>query len=130
LRQAGAILHGRLDGDQVSNLLAEAQYGVLAYRGDALAKSSVFAAYCAHGVCPIVLANQAVTFDGLKCSLNFLEGLPQGRRSTSAATAVGHSAWKWYQSHRVECHSAAVLSLLAAVGKTRLEIGTATEAIQ
>ncbi len=112
IREAGAAVHGRVESAPASRLLSEMQFGVIAYRGDALAKSGVFAAYCAHGLCPVVLANQPVTLDGLQSGRNYHAEIPSDDLAVRAARAIGKSAWAWYQSHRLECHAAAVRRLV------------------
>lgn len=114
IRAAGAVVHGRLHTEQVSSLLADARYGVVAYRGDALGKSGVLAAYSSHAVCPIVLADHVTTPDGLRAGRNFHAGIPPRDFPAASAMAVGKGAWCWYQNHRLERHVAATRDLLQA----------------
>src|SRR5262249_21374532 len=62
----------------VSELLERTRFGFIAYPLDFIGKSSVFAAYSAHGVVPIVLSDKHGAFDGLQPVRHFLDGLRLG----------------------------------------------------
>ncbi len=116
LRAAGARLCGRLDADGAHQVLASARYGVLARSNNLLAKSSVFAAYCAHGVCPIVIGGGASTADGLRAGEQFAVELPRSATET-ATVQIAEAAWKWYQTHTVDRHLAVLLEVSAAAAR-------------
>lgn len=112
LRAIGPVEHGRLDPDALCSLLRESAYGLLSYRSDVIGKSSVFAAYCAHGVCPVLVTRQAVTMDGVQSSLNFFSGIGAARAAGEEGRArVARAAWDWYQQHRLSCHADIVRGL-------------------
>ena len=46
---------GALPADCISKILQDARYGLIAYPSDMLEKSTIFAAYAAHGVIPLLL---------------------------------------------------------------------------
>lgn len=117
LRRAGVIVHGRLEPAGVGPLLADASYGIVAYETPAVAKSSVFAAYCAYGVCPILLATRYAPSDGLQAGRHYLPGIPYRSDELHAHLEVGQRAWHWYQDHRIERHVLALKGLLAATGR-------------
>jgi hypothetical protein len=116
LRTAGVRLCGRLDADEAHRMLASARYGVLARSGSLLAKSSVFAAYCAHGVCPIVFDRGASHADGLRAGEQFAVELPRPGTET-ASVRIGEAAWEWYQAHTVDRHVAVLLEVSAAAAR-------------
>lgn len=107
LRKAGVILHGRLTSTEASRLLADASFGVVAYPVEYVAKSGVFAAYCAHGVCPVLLSDRFVPSDGLAAGAHYLAGIPAVKVNTAKVESIGSAAWEWYQPHRVASHVSA-----------------------
>lgn len=98
------IQHGRLDDEAVRHLMENALFGLLAYPVGYVAKSSVFAAYCAHGVCPILLSAEHRDADGLKAAIHYLPHLPDP--STAADfDSTRQAAWEWYQPHSTTRHA-------------------------
>jgi hypothetical protein len=93
---------GVLSGPEVSRLLLGSAAGFLAYPPDFLPKSTIFAAYCAHGVLPVCVwdrhpADRAPYWTG------------EGDPSATAAAARG-----WYAEHRLERQAARFRKMLAA----------------
>lgn len=103
LRVNGVVQHGRLDDRAVRTLMQDALFGLLAYPVEYVAKSSVFAAYCAHGICPVLISNRYVQADGLVAGSHYLPGMP-GIDGMGQAKIVGQVAWEWYQPHSVAGH--------------------------
>lgn len=114
LLQAGAKIHGHLESAQVSRLLSDAAFGVVEYPANAAAKSGVLAAYCAHGVCPVLIAESYASSDGLVPGRHYLAGIPTGRIDSNTIADIGGAAWEWYQSHAAGTHVAAQLELFNA----------------
>jgi hypothetical protein len=102
------IQHGRLGADKISDLMRDARFGVIAYPVAAIAKSSVFAAYCAHGLCSVVLSKEYAPSDALLAGQHYLPGVPCGIVDIDKAQQVGEGAWGWYQSHSIACHGNAL----------------------
>ncbi len=114
LESSRLIIHGRLDEPAVVDVMRKAGYGVVAYGAHELAKSGIFAAYCAYGLCPIVLSDNRVgDADGLEEGVHYVAGFrsPDELPSNHAAN-IGQSAWHWYRPHRIEMHARAVLGLV------------------
>ncbi|MBS0454800.1 MAG: hypothetical protein JSS14_26175 [Proteobacteria bacterium] len=106
--------HGSLPAEQVSQRLAQARYGLLWYPPRVAAKSGVFAAYSAHGVCPILLADDYHVHDGLVPGRHYAAGhtgLHEGRLD---AAAIGKTVFDWYQPHRIDAHAQAFRDLMRA----------------
>jgi hypothetical protein len=72
LGQAAIIPFGQLSRDFVSRQLLTCRFGLLSYDIARLAKSTVFAAYAAHGVVPICVGSKAKPRDGLEEGKHFL----------------------------------------------------------
>jgi len=98
------ILHGRLTQLDISKLMEKAMFGFLAYPISVISKSGVFAAFCAHGVCPILISDTYVTTDGLVPGKHYLKAIPSDMEGDQLASRVGCETWSWYQSHRLDMH--------------------------
>ncbi|MDL9999329.1 hypothetical protein QTI24_11990 [Variovorax sp. J22P240] len=110
LSEEGVAVRGKLSADEVSAALAAARLGAVAYPVEFVAKSGVFAAYCAHGVCPILLSSSYATHDGLVANEHFLAGF-NALAGDSRARVVGSNARAWYEPHRVSAAQAAFQAL-------------------
>lgn len=117
LIRGGAKIHGHLDAEQVSGILSDAAFGVVKYPAAAAAKSGVLAAYCAHGVCPVMITESGAEADGLVPGRHYLAGIPPGIVSEDEAVRVGSAAWAWYRPHGVAAHVAAQQGLITC-GRT------------
>lgn len=116
LRDAHVVQHGRLAKEEVSSHLSDASFGILAYSVDYVAKSGVFAAYCAHGVCPVLIAGNFVPSDGLIPSAHYLTGLPVDVDLGITVKKIGDTAWHWYQTHNLAAHGNKLKQLLCEAG--------------
>ena len=105
----GVVVRGMLPADQVSQALLSARHGVLSYPADFVAKSGIFAAYAAHGMCPVLLWRDYDVHDGLRAGVNYaagfgaLDALGTGDFLAQAAR-IGRAARQWYEPHRVDAH--------------------------
>ena len=101
----GIALHpmGRLPADRVSQLMAQSLAG-MAYSKDnfRLAKSGVFAAYCAHGLVPIVTSSRSSPQDGLFEGKHFLfSSTPKSGINRDRIDAIAQNANRWYHRHSI-----------------------------
>lgn len=105
LDQLGSIPIQQLgvqSAEQISEVLQNAIAGVVSYPTDYLAKSGIFAAYCAHGVLPIVVSQQVHDQDGLGLNQQYV--LLQDSMMNSPE-AIATAAYNWYQSHALDRHA-------------------------
>jgi hypothetical protein len=95
---------GVLPQGRVSEVLQRARFGFVAYPLDFIGKSTVFAAYAAHGVVPIVLSDSHGTFDGLHPARHFLDGLRLETAGEGAhdLASIQRNSFTWYASHSVK----------------------------
>lgn len=114
LERTGAMAHGRLEPEEVSKLLAEAAFGMVTYPANYVAKSSVFAAYCAHGVCPILISKHYAPSDGLVAGQHYWASLPT-KVQQDRFEEIGRAAWEWYQLHRVASHVSVQKSIFKGI---------------
>jgi hypothetical protein len=110
----GVIQQGRLEAGNISDLMRDALFGIIAYPVNYIAKSSVFAAYCAHGLCPVILSNGGYALsDGLVARQDYLPGVPVGLvDADNKVQWIGENSWGWYQSHTIACHGNALRHFL------------------
>ncbi|MBO9514745.1 MAG: hypothetical protein J7549_11560 [Variovorax sp.] len=117
LEQEGVVSHGMLSVEEVSAELSAAACGALAYPTDYVSKSGVFAAYCAHGVCPVLLAKDYGVHDGLSPHVHYVPGFEALTASNPDTRGIGQEARKWYEPHRVDAHIGALQAMAAEVRK-------------
>jgi hypothetical protein len=118
LVQEGAVVHGLLSEERVSAAMRSAAFGVVEYTTFDTAKSGIFAAYAAHGMCPVLLWRDYDVHDGLRAGVNYaagfgaLDALGTGDLLAQAAR-IGRAARQWYEPHRVDAHVDALKTLSA-----------------
>lgn len=112
---AGVVIRGKLSADAVSAALSEAEYGVVVYPADYVSKSSVFASYCAHGACPVLLSDEYGVHDGLRPNVHYASGFEALGDSFIDSRTVGRAARKWYEPHSVQAHVEALRSMTTKV---------------
>ncbi|HUD32763.1 MAG TPA: hypothetical protein VMR43_07050 [Variovorax sp.] len=118
LAESGAVVHGMLSEAEVSRAMLAARFGVVRYEPIYACKSGIFAAYAAHGMCPILLWHDYDTHDGLQAGVNYADGFDAfpktGEGDLSAhAARIGRAARQWYEPHRVDAHVDALKKLHA-----------------
>lgn len=96
---------GELSIADLADVLSSCAFGFVHHPPFCLAKSSIFASYCAQGVIPVV----GESFPGQ------VDGLTDGRQLVSPKTAASAreagweacslAAWSWYMAHRVQIHA-------------------------
>lgn len=105
---------GPLDAGSVSAHLRGAKYGLFRYPVRYVGKSGLFAAYAAHGICPVNFWRRSIaddenwfarmpdSADGIERGRSYL-AWPDVRKnpsgSSQAAAAVGARALQWYKTH-------------------------------
>lgn len=100
LGEATVTSTGRLAADEISRLLADAVAGFFHYPTDYLSKSTIFAAYCAHRMIPVVDAEVEKQADELKDGLHFWTASRGGDDwDLAQGQEVADRAYHWYQGH-------------------------------
>ena len=115
-REAGLPIEarGRLEAAALSENLLDARFGLLAYPASFLAKSTIFAAYAAHGVAPIVIDERGTPdMDGLAAGLAYL---PLEHVSAGVPEEIARGARRWYAGHDTAAHADAVMRLFEGAG--------------
>lgn len=104
LSNKNIIQHGRLDSDKVSELMRESMFGVVTYPIEYISKSGVFAAYCAHGMCPVVNSKHYTSTDGLVENSQYISISSLSNLRFNEHSDVGLAAWQWYFHHSLKEH--------------------------
>jgi hypothetical protein len=103
---------GVLPAADLAGILSKSTFGFAQHESFALAKSGVFAGFCAFGAIPVVPKSFAGEVDGLMDGVHLLSpgtvksALPGGMERCSAA------AWNWYSDHRLHQHASIYAQLL------------------
>lgn len=113
------IQHGRLNDLEVGGLMRDALFGLLAYPVNVIAKSSVFAAYSAHGLCTLLISDDYMDTDGLVPGVHYLQGFNTIKDVKRASAEIGQNAWSWYQSHSQSVHARTLVELIADADRRR-----------
>ena len=98
-----------LGPEQATRLLAGSRTGLLDYFDGYLGKSSIFAAYCSHGLAPVLLARNESQADGLEAGQHFLVAQFLGQEVRVAEQQrIADAALAWYSSHTLARMSDAI----------------------
>lgn len=102
------IAMGERSSPEINTLLLNSVAGFLDYPAIVLAKSSIFAAYCAHSLIPIVVgtAYDALQVDGLEAGKHYWLAEHQAEpMNLATAQAIANNAHTWYQTHNLSVHA-------------------------
>ncbi len=114
LQDRAVVAHGRLAPEAIRTLMAHTRFGLTRYRVRDVAKSGVFAAYCAYGLVPVLVTDTHGASDGLRPGSHYLDGIPDKAIAHDDCLRVARNAFEWYQGHSVQAHAQALGELLAA----------------
>jgi len=104
---------GQLPAAEVSRRLSESMFGFLTYFDGFLAKSGIFAAYCAHGVLPILAGSDGCDLDGIREGREFSSAWRLQQNATDVdLQAVADNANMWYRNHSLKKTAANTVQLL------------------
>jgi hypothetical protein len=104
-RQLGRIpitCLGQLAADSVSNQLISCRFGLLNYDVKRLQKSTIFAAYAAHGVIPVCIGSQANASDALEEGQHFLRW---PSKTVPDLGVMQIKLMQWYEGHSIPKHA-------------------------
>ena len=93
---------GNLSSDEISNILNQSRFGFLNYPVAYLAKSGIFASYCAHGLLPISFNSDNDDTDGVMPGEHFLSTEIALNSNFQAGNAIAKKAHSWYWEHSIE----------------------------
>ncbi len=91
---------GRLSVSQIQEIFLNCYAGFLDYNPDFLAKSTIFAAYCAYGMLPISANFSDFSIDGIDPGRHYwMAGEDTLEKNLEPVQAIADNAHAWYQSH-------------------------------
>jgi hypothetical protein len=97
---------GALGASQLAEELSLAMFGFLSFPAIVLGKSSIFAAYCAHGTIPVVAKAFEGEVDGLRDGVHLLSPKTVHATLASGLDRYSMQAWQWYSGHGIHAHAA------------------------
>jgi len=97
---------GVLAATEIASQFSRSTFGFLSYPHTRLAKSGVFAGYCAHGVIPLIARHFPGQVDGLEDGVQVLSPRTAAAARASGLEACSIAAWRWYSGHRLHDHAA------------------------
>jgi hypothetical protein len=97
---------GVLAATEIARQFSRTTFGFLSYPHTRLAKSGVFAGYCAHGVIPVIARQFPGQVDGLEDGVHVLSPRTQTAAQASGLESCSIAAWRWYSGHRLHDHAA------------------------
>ena len=109
---------GKLPVDQIQEIFLNCYAGFLNYNPDFLAKSTIFAAYCAYGMLPISAWSGDSLIDGIESGRHYLvpdTSIKNKEKIIEVFQAIADNAHAWYQAHRLPIQSKIFARYLVAV---------------
>ena len=79
--------------------MSSAIAGFLNYNPDFLAKSTIFAAYCAHGLLPISAKASSSVIDGIESGKHYWVLNEDKLKDVKMLEAIANNAISWYRNH-------------------------------
>ncbi len=112
LGEIPVVSHGFLSSQQTSELFLDSRAGFFSYPTAFLAKSGIFAAYCAHGVVPVGPDQKDSREDGLSEGTHYLLARESSKSQfAEAIPGISKSALEWYAGHSIHEHAKACMRL-------------------
>jgi hypothetical protein len=96
---------GVLASTEIARQFSRSTFGFLSYPHTRLAKSGVFAGYCAHGVVPVIARHFSGQVDGLEDGVHVLSPRTAKVAQASELESCSIAAWRWYSGHRLHDHA-------------------------
>lgn len=96
---------GELPAADFPGVLSSCMFGFVHHPSHCLAKSSIFASYCAQGVIPVIAETFCGEVDGLTDGLHLVSPMTAPVARNAGWEACSRAAWDWYRTHRVRLHA-------------------------
>jgi len=107
------IMMGKQSAEEISRVLAESTAGFVSYFDGYLAKSGIFAAYCAHGLLPIVARRNRSELDGIRAGSEYLTASTLSDHiAPTEMQAIADRARAWYEKHSLARTATSLASVL------------------
>ena len=100
--------------EEISKILSTSMVGFFDYHIEFLAKSGIFAAYCAHGVVPIGVSYQGKDTDELTAGKHYwLADKLLEKMNLLEAQVIAYNAHAWYCQHNLSAHASTFANYLS-----------------
>lgn len=109
---------GGLAAHEVSAILCDSLFGFIVSDASLLSKSTVFAAYCAHGTVPVVVGRDGGEADGLHANQHYMCAPLRGSISGDQLEEVSQSAHTWYRGHGVTAQASQYAGIMDQISET------------
>jgi hypothetical protein len=97
---------GKRTAAEISAIMLNSRAGFFDYHTEYLSKSTIFAAYCAHGLIPIGTFYSDLQVDGLEAGKQYwLADRPTGKLNLDKGQAIANQAYVWYQNHNLSAQA-------------------------
>ncbi|HEV2135919.1 MAG TPA: hypothetical protein VGR47_16900 [Terracidiphilus sp.] len=96
---------GELSVADLARMLSSCMYGFVHHPSFCLAKSSIFAGYCAQGVIPVVAEPFRGEIDGLTDGMHVISPTTAATAKATGWAGCSKAAWNWYMAHSVRRHA-------------------------
>jgi len=108
---------GQRPASVISTILSNSLAGFLDYSPDFLAKSTIFAAYCAHGMLPVNTCCTNLPVDGIESRKHYWIPDEQATKlqNNRELQAIADNAYTWYQSHDLTAQAKIVANFLTDI---------------
>lgn len=103
---------GKCSIEEISTIFQNAKLGFFNYNPDYLAKSTIFAAYCAYGLLPVSPFKSCQTTDGLTPGEQYWVIGETEMEGSSMPPTIAHNAHSWYRTHSLEAQAHHFVKLL------------------
>ena len=97
---------GILPAPDLAAVLSQSMFGFVQHKPVGLAKSGVFAGFCAFGTIPVVATPFSEEIDGLQDGVQVISSKTASLALSRGLEHCSSSAWQWYRAHRVFEHAA------------------------
>jgi hypothetical protein len=114
---------GEISSESVSEILLDSVAGMIDYPAHILSKSTVFAAFCAHRMLPLVAGyGQPKTADGLHSGAHYRLINAADEVDHLSAQRIANNAFDWYQTHTLGIHTHRLVAHLEKVTPEAREV--------
>ena len=103
---------GVLAAADLGNLLSQSMFGFAPHPAFCLAKSGVFAGFCAFGAVPVIPESFSGEADGLRDGIHLISPRTAKAAVSGGLERCSAAAWHWYSGHRLHLHAATYSRLL------------------
>lgn len=94
---------GSQPAGEISAILSNSLAGFIHHDPDFLAKSGIFAAYCAHGLLPVNTRSSVLQLNGIKSGEHYWvpDAQTTSLKNIVEAQTIATNAYSWYQTHNL-----------------------------